>query len=112
MDKELSEDKNISAIIAGINRHEEEQNKALLQQKIEIEKLRKEFESIKICNNNTPETLNTLGILEQHNHESRDNFRKSRSPRRVYFEGQGQNQSAQGYSREIDSRSRSRSPSP
>ena len=46
MDKELSEDKNISAIIAGINRHEEEQNKALLQQKIEIEKLRKELESI------------------------------------------------------------------
>ena len=124
INKELSEEKGITAVIAGINHHEHEQDRALIDQKREIEELRVQLESLKIFAQEETK-IHTIAALDNHN--TQKNFgrveNKTNHQRgEVRFEGQSQgrnnrytrerSKSADSYSRRNHSHSRSRSRSP
>ncbi|XP_045023961.1 myosin heavy chain, cardiac muscle isoform-like [Daphnia magna] len=116
--KENNEEKEITAVIAGITHHEQQQDKELSQQKTEIEKLRQKILELE-CANKSRELSqeNSATIAATDRYQTRgphSNERQARSPySRVRFQQCRDNSRESTYSRSREaSFSRSRDGSP
>ena len=90
INKELSEDKGINAVIAGISHHEEQQDNEISNQKKELEQLRKRVEFLTVSNsdNNSQEnhSIPTVAVADNYRPRSQSGDRRpSRSSNRLQF---------------------------
>jgi hypothetical protein len=118
--KESNDDKEITAVIAGITHHEKQQDDELTQQKIDIGSLKQKIAELEILNKrhqSSQEHQETIAALDHY--DSRRNSSQDRNPRRdskVQFARPSSHSRDSSYSRQQGrgnsySRSREQSPS-